>query len=808
MNIPSCCWKKPIDYRVDVEPKPILPRLKHLVSFAPTIYGLYKFTRAERKKGRKGVTLISGKDDRSIQGVSIGGLGAGTIGRTYRGDFGRWALYPGKQHNTTVFADQFSLRVFNGEETFCSALLPDAPEKGLSSWKWNLPGSYGTYHGLYPRAWTTYDIPGFEKLFITCKQITPIIAQNYKESSYPVGVYEWTFENKGDKSVEADIMLSWQNGDGSKYDAKGGHQNAHKALNISDETGKLSGIEMKYATPSYENGPVTFFIGSVENAEIKITYHTTFNTGKDGKDIWEPFSKKGCLSNDDKQKTSMPGETIGSAVCASIKIAPGKTAIVPFVISWDIPIMTFGGRTKTGGRTWYKRYTRFFGKDGKQALNIAKEAIVNYEDWDRQIEKWQDPVISNEKLPQWFKCALFNEAYYLADGGTAWEAGAVSPDSNHIFQTNKDEIGRFAYLECAEYDMYNTFDVHFYSSFALSTLFPKLQKAIIKDFITTVSSEDKTLWKTVQDKSPVVRKPYGVCPHDLGVPGEDPWFKFNYYFMHDAGIWKDLNAKLVIQVYWEYIKDDNDIEFLKQAWPAVEAALKYLEQFDKDGDGIPENQGVPDQTYDTWTMKGVSAYCCGLWLTANAAAAKMADTLGEKDKAGVYTDHCKKIRAEFESRLWNGEYYRFDTSENSSTIMADQLCGHWWAKVLGLDEAVLPDDHVKKAIKKIFDYNVMKFGDGKLGAVNGMMPDGRMDISCLQSEEVWTGTSYGLASAMLWEGLDETAYKTAYGVYHTTYEHGYMWRTPEAWDKNRRYRAAKYMRPLAVWGMHYAIEHR
>jgi non-lysosomal glucosylceramidase len=39
-------------------------------------------------------------------------------------------------------------------------------------------------------------------------------------------------------------------------------------------------------------------------------------------------------------------------------------------------------------------------------------------------------------------------------------------------------------------------------------------------------------------------------------------------------------------------------------------------------------------------------------------------------------------------------------------------------------------------------YNVKKFGTGDLGAVNGMKPNGTVDTMCMQSVEVWTGTSY------------------------------------------------------------------
>jgi non-lysosomal glucosylceramidase len=47
--------------------------------------------------------------------------------------------------------------------------------------------------------------------------------------------------------------------------------------------------------------------------------------------------------------------------------------------------------------------------------------------------------------------------------------------------------------------------------------------------------------------------------------------------------------------------------------------------------------------------------------------------------------------------------------------------------------------------------NVMKFGDGKLGAVNGMTKSGQLEIVSMQSEEIWTGVTYGLSSTMIME---------------------------------------------------------
>ena len=76
-----------------------------------------------------------------------------------------------------------------------------------------------------------------------------------------------------------------------------------------------------------------------------------------------------------------------------------------------------------------------------------------------------------------------------------------------------------------------------------------------------------------------------------------------------------------------------------------------------------------------------------------------------------------------------------------------------------------------------------------MGAVNGWMKDGGIDRSTVQSEEMWTGVSYGLAGLMLAEGLAEEGLRTAEGVYRTVYETiGLGFETPEALYEKKKYR--------------------
>jgi len=231
-------------------------------------------------------------------------------------------------------------------------------------------------------------------------------------------------------------------------------------------------------------------------------------------------------------------------------------------------------------------------------------------------------------------------------------------------------------------------------------------------------------------------------------------------------------------------------------------------KFDRDGDGMVENDGFPDQTYDVWAVQGPSAYTGGLWLAALSAAAAMAEILENPQAAQHYRDLLEKARGVYDRKLWNGRYYSYDgsLSKMHDSIMADQLAGYWYTQSCGL-ASLLDQAKARSALATVFEYNVQKFKNGQMGAVNGMRPGGQVDRSTMQSQEVWTGTTYAVAANMLLEGMRSEAFQTAYGIYKVTYEDkGYWFQTPEAWVESGNYRSNTYMRPLCIWAMQWALD--
>jgi non-lysosomal glucosylceramidase len=204
-------------------------------------------------------------------------------------------------------------------------------------------------------------------------------------------------------------------------------------------------------------------------------------------------------------------------------------------------------------------------------------------------------------------------------------------------------------------------------------------------------------------------------------------------------------------------------------------------------------------------MQGPSAYVGVLWLGALRAAEELARVDGDPARAAAWRAAFERSRASLEGRLWLDSYYAFcGAGPTADSVMADQLAGQWFADVSGLGDLVARE-RIDRALRTVHARNVVDFGGGRLGAVNGMRPDGTVDVSSEQSQEVWVGTTYALAALMIGRGLVSEGWETASGAAKVTWERGLWFRTPEAYDVDGNYRPSLYVRPLAIWAIEEAL---
>ena len=849
-GIPGASWKRKLSESNTDAPQFQVPWAQ-IVKLMPLGLRMQRYVKSVRKENREPfMDPFITKSTSSDKGVPCGGIGCGSICRSWSGNFNNFLLKPGRPTVNNVKADQFSLYVkregFHSKavvlggskglsrrkteqkekednansniidmppaeplpQDIASLLdglnieepnevepegpgVPEAakpasqtpteatnantkkkttkikkvyikPEAALENWRWRAPN--GEYFGLFPRAWTVYDVSKIDKkLSVSCKQLSPVIPHNYKESSYPVCLFIWDLENTHPRrSVEVSLMFTFQNGNGELSDYTGGHFNKPFKSN-KQENPNTVGVELVNNNKNFcweDNqsveyaDPLSFGIatkkaerfenGETKEIESEMSYATTFQTTGRGDQIWTSFSLTGKAIVPEKSASqSIEGIGIGAAVANKVTIPPKTTVQVIFALGWDQPIVRFGE-----GRGVHPRYTRFYGTSGNAVENICFDALKAWRNWDEQITLWQEPILNNPDIPDWYKNGLFNQLYYIVSGGSLWidkEESAVSRLAHRVSKTttslsrsgtnastgsaiksaskgkvNKkdqdkeytekliadfieftDEIGQgvmiyrpdattgkiifsideieenvayttkhgnsiernadgtallgnsvvvtknptidpqqqqpqseqsseqnesspptedtqdgaqqpkppipgseserkqeqpepesttetpfdineyglYLYLEGQEYLMYNTYDVHFYASFALILLWPELELNIQRNIAkSTLLHEPNDKRITLHSGEVRPKKLRGAVPHDVGTPGEDPVYKVNSYCIHDVNHWKDLNTKFTLQIYRDFIATNN-IEFLKDCYPIVWESMHYLERY-------------------------------------------------------------------------------------------------------------------------------------------------------------------------------------------------------------------------------------
>ena len=807
------------------------------------------------------VRYPSNLDDGPWHGMPLGGFGAGCIGRSSRGDFNLWHLDGGEHIFRSLPACQFSVfERASHSEVQAYALCTEPPaDNTLSRWQCypkQRPGTgangqgeardsefAGVYHALYPRSWFVYE--GVFQTQLTCEQFSPIWAGNYQETSYPTAIFHWTAHNPTEQPITISIMLTWQNtigwftnaiktpqvqvrDDGSpvyEYQPRWGDSTGSFNQWIVDfhRVGCL--LDRVRLRDEVQEGEGQWAIATISNPSLEVFHHSRWNPAGDGGDVWDTFAADGSLPDWEDETPAAPGEQIAGAIAVRFTIKPGRTRQIPFFLAWDFPVTEFAPGVK-----YYRRYTDFFGFSGSNAWSIVRTALKHDDLWREEIQAWQQPILARQDLPNWFKMALFNELYLLAGGGTLWTSAS-----------ELDPVGQFAVLECMDYRWYESLDVRLYGSFALAMLWPRLDKAVLEAFARAIPTSDETLRVTGYNNAPAIRKAVGATPHDLGAPNEHPWEKTNYTSYQDCNLWKDLPCDFILQVYRYFILTGaTDYEFLGDCWQSIVQTLAYLKGFDRDGDGIPENSGAPDQTFDDWQLQGVSAYCGGLWLTALEAAIAIGQVLidhptdfssgstdenpelAETDEQSAIQNHsmqCASLpeipslvvtyqswlaqaRIVYQEKLWNGQYYRLDSESGSDVVMADQLCGQFYARLLGLPD-IVPIECTQSALQTIYNACFLKFHNGQLGAANGLRADGSpANPDATHPLEVWTGINFGLAAFLVQNGMKDEAFRITEAVVQQIYKNGLQFRTPEAITASGTFRASHYLRAMAIWAIY------
>ena len=116
-------------------------------------------------------------DDGEFAGVPIGGLGHGSIGRTYRGDAARWHLEVGQHRHEPVAAGRvLAVRRRPGRRRGRPSCRPSGPTEPAGVGLDAARRRRDVPRACFPRAWQAFE-PDVLGVRVVGEQLSPVIAR-------------------------------------------------------------------------------------------------------------------------------------------------------------------------------------------------------------------------------------------------------------------------------------------------------------------------------------------------------------------------------------------------------------------------------------------------------------------------------------------------------------------------------------------------------------------------------------------------------------------------------------------------------
>lgn len=606
-----------------------------------------------------------------------------------------------------------------------------------------------SYDGLWPKATLTYKKrgPALDGLNVQLTALGTVRASDARGSARPGALFRFTIRNFLPSAVDVSVLGIVRN------------------LVGVDEIGRVNQVVKGPSAVSvvctaenpYPGDPTwgQFAIsaprsGRVTHLKQWNMQKTNFRFDAETLDLkaFDLFQSQGDLPNrDDGSPQRGGGATWGGALAVRKKIGPRQTGVFDFVLSWHYPVHPAG-----------HQYERQF----KSAAGAGRAVLRDRERMVAACDRWQKPL-EKTGLPPWLTDALFNNLYVLTS--TTWW----------------DRTGGFAFFEAPVIcPLMGTLDVRYYATVPFVRMFPDLERRELHQFA-------------------LAQRPDGYIPHDLGRNRLD-----NPNDGTTRYPWKDLNPKYVLQVYRDvlWLKDRS---FLNRMYPSAKRAMLWSFGTDKNGDGLPDNEGA-DQTYDVWEFFGTNSYTSSIFLASVLAFEKLAMLKNDRSMARMCRARFEQGKRSFIAQLWNGRFFVAGWSKGKvyPACIAGQLNGQWCAHLLNLGY-LFPPAMVRSAVREVLRLNGR---DSKYGVTNSVFPNGRRDTSNAHASGIWPGESYAVAALAIYEGMESEGLRIAKKTWENmTKVQKNPWNQPDvvhAADGTFGF-GDYYMRNMAIWAVAEAL---
>ncbi|MCC7354263.1 MAG: hypothetical protein IT330_10940 [Anaerolineae bacterium] len=706
--------------------------------------------------------------------MPLGGLGTGSIALCGDGSLRQWQLFNTANHLAMVPHSVFAIwaqkrtlftkpvvRILQSAETYDHSRFSPAPlvndhvvPAACTDLLKRFPGvPHVEFVGEYPIAQVAY-LDDTLPVKVSLEAFSPMIPLNDADSGLPAIFFRFSVENPGEKGVTVSLAATLQNAVGwdgitpiwgVESPLFGGNRNT--VLRLAGMTAlEMRNVHRRQADVGY---------GQMVLATLN-EGATFLSQWDDLEEWWADFSQDGALANGEDSGPSPEGRTWNGALAVPLRLEPGQKGQATFVLAWYFPNRYVDWDQERYNVT--DTQSRFFIGNRYAARFPSALAVMEYvrdhaERLTHETRLFRD-TFYDSTLPYWLLDAITAPVSTLRTPACLWSAD----DHFYGFEGCAGEsVGLLLFGGCCPMNCTHVWNYEF----ALARLFPRLERSMRDVDLLVQQAAD------------------GGIPYRTILPLYLPrWSESRY---NEAIVAADGHFGTILKVYREY-RQAGDRDWLAQMWPRVRQAMTYaFTTWDADGDGLCD--GPQWVTYDGY-LQGHNAMVSGLYLAALRACEEMAKLQEDKEFAGECRARYERGRANLDAVLWNGDYYiqKYDAEkhpkrQHGTGCHADQLVGQWWAHLLGLGH-LLPAEHVQQALASLFRYN---WRPNQMEHNQGIRPLLRDDepglLICtwplggrpgpswrdvtVASDEVWTGTEYAVAGAMLYEGLIEEAFTVA-----------------------------------------------
>eukprot|EP00656_Telonema_subtile_P006667 TRINITY_DN13095_c0_g1_i1.p1 TRINITY_DN13095_c0_g1~~TRINITY_DN13095_c0_g1_i1.p1 ORF type:complete len:787 (+),score=161.65 TRINITY_DN13095_c0_g1_i1:3-2363(+) len=554
-----------------------------------------------------------------------------------------------------------------------------------------LPGIKGlTVVGKYPIAEVSYDISGFP-IELTLEATSPLIPNDAKNSSLPCAVFTFSAHNPGTFPVQLELFEAQMNFVG--WDGQTDCTSAPTPffggnVNTAFDTAGIAGMSL--SNPSIATAAESFgtiAVSAVNAAGVDVS---VIRSADSEDDLWTAFTS-GAATPAGSTPASAPTAASTSTACAVVQsctVAPGATATLTFILSWNFPNR---GCASSCGPAYPGilpvRLGNMYNNWYSDAVAVATYLAANSKGLLGLTRAYTDTLFGSSIPPELLDTAAGRLAT-MRSGTMFWtEAGIVlGTEGNGCCPLN-----------CSHVYGYTTM---------LERLFPELAKDMrVSDF---VRNYDPATGVTMRFKT---------------------------------GGWAiDGALASVIKTYLVVRQDDPDAAWLPTVWPNLKAQMEIIMSKFDDGTGVI--RVAQQNTYDT-AMYGANTFIGSYYVTALRASAAMAILMNDSTLASTYAARAVESIKNYEQICWREDYgyYIADVTIKNCKFsygpgcFVDQLCGIGLSGACGLGHIFDPA-HEARARHAITTNNIVTcppfhdlqkhLFDGDSGVTVCSYPNGRL----------------------------------------------------------------------------------